>query len=96
VLLLTTYDPDANIFMAMEAGAIGYLLKDAPRRARRRGPEAAAGRSALAPAIAQRLLDHVRAPAEALSLREIEVLQLVAEGLSNKRIRDGCSLARPP
>ncbi|QKW30086.1 response regulator transcription factor [Streptomyces seoulensis] len=87
VLVLTTYDTDADILAAVEAGAAGYLLKDAPP------PElaaavrtAAAGRSALAPAVAHRLMDRMRTPAAALSRRELEVLELVRDGLSNLEI----------
>ncbi len=88
VLVLTTYDSDANILRAIEAGAIGYLLKDTPRdelfRAIRAG---AGGKSLLAPAVAARLMDRMRAPPDAsLSEREIEVLALVARGASNKEI----------
>ncbi|MGC5333303.1 response regulator transcription factor [Micromonospora sp. DT62] len=87
VLVLTTYDTDADILAAVEAGAIGYLLKDAPPEELAAAVRAAAaGRSALAPAVARRLMGRVRAPGTALSRRETEVLQLVAEGLSNQQI----------
>ncbi|MDN3294021.1 response regulator transcription factor [Streptomyces ficellus] len=87
VLVLTTYDSDADILAAVEAGASGYLLKDAPPEELAAAVRtAAAGRSALAPAVAHRLLDRMRAPAEALTRRELEVLQLVGEGLSNQQI----------
>ncbi|MGW0731664.1 response regulator [Streptomyces sp. NPDC002851] len=87
VLVLTTYDTDADILAAVEAGAAGYLLKDAPPEELAAAVRtAAAGRSALAPAIAHRLMDRMRAPAEALSRRELEVLHLVADGLSNLQI----------
>ena len=87
VLVLTTYDTDADILAAIEAGATGYLLKDAP-------PEelltairsAATGQSALAPAVAGRLMNRMRTPGTALSHRETQVLQLVADGLSNHDI----------
>lgn len=87
VVVLTTYDTEADIIAAVEAGAAGYLLKDAP-------PEeliaavraAAAGQSALAPAVTGRLMDRVRAPATSLSAREAEVLGLAADGLSNEQI----------
>ena len=87
VLILTTYDTDADILAAVEAGASGYLLKDAP-------PEellsavrtAAAGQSALAPAVALRLMDRMRSPGRALSAREIDVLTQVAAGMSNQQI----------
>ena len=87
VLILTTYDTDADILRAVEAGASGYLLKDAP-------PEslvdavhrAARGETVLAPVVAQRLVTRMRAPAPALSPRELEVLSQVAEGASNRQI----------
>ncbi|MFJ1834244.1 response regulator [Streptomyces sp. NPDC094461] len=87
VLILTTYDSDADILAAVEAGAAGYLLKDAPPEELAAAVRtAAAGRSALAPAVAHRLMDRMRTPAEALTKRELEVLQLVGEGLSNLQI----------
>ncbi|MEU6212355.1 response regulator [Streptomyces sp. JL4002] len=87
VLVLTTYDTDADILAAVEAGAAGYLLKDAPPEELAAAVRtAAAGRSALAPAVALRLMDRMRTPAEALTKRELEVLQLVADGLSNQQI----------
>ena len=87
VLVLTTYDTDAEILAAIEAGAGGYLLKDAP-------PDdliaavraAAAGETALGPAIAARLVERVRAPRLALTARELEVRQLVADGHGNAAI----------
>jgi DNA-binding NarL/FixJ family response regulator len=87
VLVLTTYDTDADILAAVEAGATGYLLKDAPPEELAAAVRtAAAGGSALAPAIAHRLMDRMRAPDTALSSREIEVLRLVADGLANQEI----------
>ncbi|MFF4101523.1 response regulator [Streptomyces sp. NPDC001903] len=87
VLVLTTYDTDADILAAVEAGASGYLLKDAPPEELAAAVRtAAAGQSALAPAVALRLMDRMRMPAEALTKRELEVLQLVADGLSNQQI----------
>ena len=88
ILVLTTYDSDADIVRAIEAGATGYLLKDAPREELFRSIRAAAqGESVLSPAVASRLMSRMRAPAEEnLSAREIEVLQLVARGTSNKEI----------
>ncbi|MBB3050831.1 DNA-binding NarL/FixJ family response regulator [Prauserella isguenensis] len=87
VLVLTTYDTDADILAAIEAGATGYLLKDAPPDELAQGVRAAAeGRSALAPAVADRLMARMRTPATALSGRETEVLGLVADGLSNHEI----------
>ncbi|MCI0394129.1 MAG: response regulator transcription factor [Chloroflexi bacterium] len=88
VLVLTTYDSDADIVRAIEAGATGYLLKDTPREELFRAVRAAArGESVLAPAVAARLMTRMRAPAEeTLSAREIEVLALVSQGKSNKQI----------
>ncbi|MFF8593586.1 response regulator [Streptomyces sp. NPDC015220] len=87
VLVLTTYDTDADILAAVEAGAAGYLLKDAPPAELAAAVRtAASGRSALAPAVAHRLMDRMRTPAAALSRRELEVLELVRDGLSNLEI----------
>ena len=88
ILVLTTYDTDADILQAVEAGATGYLLKDAPREELFRAIRAAArGEAVLAPAVAARLIAHVRKPdEEPLSAREIEVLSLVARGASNRGI----------
>lgn len=88
VLVLTTYDTDADIVRAIGAGATGYLLKDAPREELFRAVRAAArGESVLAPSVAGRLMGRVREGGEEpLSPREIEVLALVARGASNKEI----------
>ncbi len=88
VLVLTTYDTDADILHAIEAGATGYLLKDAPREAVFDAVRAAArGETALAPAIAAKLMHGVRAPDhEQLTDRELDVLRLVAKGLTNRAV----------
>ncbi len=87
VLVLTNYDTDGDILGAVEAGASGYLLKDAPPHELIAAVRAAAaGESALAPAIATRMLNRMRTPRVSLSKREIEVLQLVAQGRSNTEI----------
>ncbi|MGW1891451.1 response regulator [Streptomyces sp. NPDC002004] len=95
VLVLTTYDSDADILAAVEAGAAGYLLKDAPPEELAAAVRtAAAGQSALAPAVANRLMDRMRAPGAALSRRELEVLRLVRDGLSNQRISKALFLSQ--
>ncbi len=86
VLVLTTYDTDADVLPAIKAGATGYLLKDASRDELFRAVTAAhRGESVLSPAVARRLMGNVRSPAkEPLSQRELEVLTLIARGNSNK------------
>ena len=88
IIVLTTYDADADILRAVEAGAAGYLLKDAPRADLLRAIRAAArGETVLAPVVAGRLVSRMRGPrTEALSARETEVLALVARGLTNFQI----------
>ncbi|MEU3651496.1 response regulator transcription factor [Streptomyces sp. NPDC032161] len=91
VLVLTTYDTDSDTLPAIEAGATGYLLKDAPREELFNAVRAAAdGRTVLSPAVASRLVSRVRTPSaagnEPLSAREREVLVLVAKGTSNRAI----------
>ncbi|WP_329613802.1 response regulator transcription factor [Streptomyces brevispora] len=91
VLVLTTYDTDSDTLPAIEAGATGYLLKDAPREELFTAVRAAAdGRTVLSPAVASRLVSRVRTPvasgSETLSAREREVLELVAKGTSNREI----------
>ncbi|MCD2264203.1 response regulator transcription factor [Dietzia aurantiaca] len=87
VLVLTSHDTDADIVGAIEAGACGYLLKDA-------GPDellgavhaAAAGESALSPTVAATLMGRLRNPRPALTEREAEVLHAVAEGSTNRQV----------
>ncbi|PKW18969.1 response regulator [Saccharopolyspora spinosa] len=88
VLVLTTYDTDSDTLAAIEAGATGYLLKDALRDELFAGVwAAAAGRTVLSPAVASRLVSRVRTPGEQpLSGREREVVGLVAKGRSNREI----------
>ena len=87
VLIVTTYDSDADTLPAIEAGATGYLLKDAPPEELAAAVRtAAAGRTTLAPAVADRLMNRLRAPATVLTRREIDVLVLVAAGLSNRAV----------
>jgi DNA-binding NarL/FixJ family response regulator len=111
VLVLTTYDTDSYVLPAIEAGATGYLLKDAPREDLLRAVRAAAkGDAVLAPSVAARLMSRIREPAgapgpgsaspgsappdpgpraggppaEPLSQRELEILELVAAGTTNR------------
>jgi DNA-binding NarL/FixJ family response regulator len=86
VLVLTTYDTDSDVLPAIEAGATGYLLKDSPREELFRAVEAAArGQAVLSPAVATRLMGQMRQPAsEPLSQRELEVLELIAQGSTNR------------
>lgn len=95
ILVLTTYDSDADIVRAIEAGATGYLLKDTPREELFRAIRAVAvGGSVLAPTVANRVMSRMRAPEEEkLSAREIEVLELVAKGASNKEIGQSLSIS---
>ncbi len=88
VLVLTTYDTDADIVRAVAAGATGYLLKDAPLPQLADAVRAAArGETVLAPPVAARLVSQLRAPAvEAPTARELEVLAGVARGLTNAEI----------
>ncbi|WP_420114645.1 response regulator [Pseudactinotalea sp.] len=89
VLVLTTYDTDSDTVAAIEAGATGYLLKDAPTESLVAAVRStAAGEAVLSPAVASRLASHVRSPqgSASLSAREREVLALVAKGTSNRLI----------
>ena len=88
IVVLTTYETDADILRAVEAGAAGYLLKDAPRGEVANAIRVAArGETVLAPSVAARLVTRVRRPQrDALSAREVEVLQLVARGMTNADI----------
>ncbi|GAA4561607.1 response regulator transcription factor [Streptomyces collinus] len=91
VLVLTTYDTDSDTLPAIEAGATGYFLKDAPREELFSAVRAASeGHTVLSPAVASRLVSAVRTPRapgnEPLSAREREVLALVAKGTSNREI----------
>ncbi len=85
--MLTTYDTDADILRAVEAGASGYLLKDtAPEVLIESVFAAARGDTVLDPDVAQRLYRRMQQPRVELSGREVEVLDLVAQGLSNRAI----------
>ena len=85
VLILTTYDTDADILAAVEAGASGYMLKDAPpEQIQQAVLSAAAGQTALAPEVAARLMGRIRNPSPALSPREVQLLELLATGMGNR------------
>ncbi|TCO62578.1 response regulator [Actinocrispum wychmicini] len=86
ILVLTTFDTDSDVLPAIEAGATGYLLKDAPTDELMRAVRAAhRGQSVLSPSVANRLVGEVRKPQRGtLSPRELEVLKLVAEGATNR------------
>ncbi len=88
ILVLTTYDSDSDILPAVEVGATGYLLKDAPREELFQAIRAAAqGKPMLTSSIAARLMERMRSPTvEALTSREIDVLKLVAKGANNRQI----------
>lgn len=87
ILVFTTYDSDADIVRAVDAGAMGYLLKDAAPDeifAAIRG--AVQGKSVMSPPVASRLFQQLRNPDEILTPREAELLSLLTEGLSNREL----------
>lgn len=87
VLILTTYDTEADIVAAVEAGALGYLLKDSPEEELHSAVQAtAAGRRTLAPKVIDLLATRMGKPQEALSQRELEILRALATGAGNKQL----------
>ncbi len=93
VLVLTTFDSDDYIFQGIEAGARGYLLKDAPREELFRAVRAVArGESLLQPNVAARLVNRFAEISRQLSDRELEVLRGMARGLANKEIASELSI----
>ena len=86
VLVLTTYDTDSEVLAAIEAGSTGYLLKDTPPNDLFRAVRAAArGETVLSPTVATRVVGQMRGPTqESISQRELEVLELIAQGASNR------------
>lgn len=88
VVVVTTYDTDSDILRAVEAGATGYLLKDTPRQQMADAVRAAArGETVLAPPVAAKLMTRMRAaPADVLTARELEVIELVGAGLTNAEL----------
>ena len=100
-IILTTYSDDDYIFRGIEAGARGYLLKDAPREELFKAIRAVhRGESLIQPVVASKVLDRLtelsrRAPSgEELSERELEVLRLMAKGAANKEIGVELSIAQ--
>jgi DNA-binding NarL/FixJ family response regulator len=96
ILVLTTYDTDADIVRAVEAGATGYLLKDVPREELFRAVRATAkGETVLASSVAARLMGKVRSGGdEALTAREIDVLMLVARGATNQEVAESLHISK--
>jgi DNA-binding NarL/FixJ family response regulator len=86
IIVLTTFDTDSDVLPAIGAGAAGYLLKDTPRAELLRAVRAVAqGESVLSPSVTGRLMGSARKPAaDGLSRRELEVLDLIAEGATNR------------
>ncbi|GAA5019195.1 response regulator transcription factor [Terrabacter aeriphilus] len=87
VLVLTTYDTEADVLRALDAGAVGYLLKDAPAEQLFAGIRATArGETVLAPSVAARLVRRAASPGPVVTEREVEVLELLATGLGNREL----------
>ncbi|POH72953.1 response regulator [Arthrobacter glacialis] len=87
ILVFTTYDSDADIVRAADAGAMGYLLKDAtPEEIFAAVRGAVQGKSVMSAPVASRLFQQLRNPDEVLTPREAELLSLLTEGLSNKAL----------
>lgn len=87
VLILTTYQSDVDIVRAVDAGAVGYLLKDTPPDVLIAAIRSAAtGETVLGPAIAARLMSRVASPDAALTARELEIVDELAAGGTNREI----------
>ena len=102
ILVLTSFAADNKVFPAIKAGAAGYLLKDSsPDELMRAIRQVHRGEPSLHPTIARKLLQEIARPAElqpapeTLTAREMEVLRLIAQGLSNQEIADGISVSEP-
>jgi DNA-binding NarL/FixJ family response regulator len=97
VVVLTTYASDGEVLRAIEAGAVGYLLKDVPHEELFRALRAVArGERYLAPLVTERLVSHwQRPPRKALTERELEVLRCVADGAQNKQIAATLGVTEP-
>jgi len=96
LLVLTTYDTDTDIVRAVDAGATGYLLKDVPREELFRAVRATAkGETVLASSVAAKIMNKVRAGGdEALTVREIDVLMLVARGSTNQEVAEALHISK--
>ena len=91
IIVLTTYDGDENIYRALQGGARAYLLKDIPREEFLDDIRAVyQGQYCIPPAVAARLAQRI--PGPELSARELEVLKLIVEGMSNKEIASALSI----
>ena len=95
ILIITSFAEDENVFQAVKAGALGYLLKDSsPGELMQAIEDVCKGRMSLHPSIANKLMDELNKPLEGkvtedpLTERELEVLKLVAKGNSNQDIAD--------
>lgn len=90
ILVLTTYETDADVLQAIEVGAVGFLLKDTdPAQLFSAIRDTARGNSPLTPSVAARLVERLRDTVEStLSAREVEILRLVSQGTNNRGIAD--------
>ncbi|GAA1407560.1 DNA-binding response regulator [Glutamicibacter uratoxydans] len=87
VLVLTTYDTESDILKSLDAGALGYLLKDTPPAQLFEAVRSVArGETVLAPVVAATLVKRSSNPMPQITAREVDVLELLAQGKSNKEI----------
>ncbi|WP_426721866.1 LuxR C-terminal-related transcriptional regulator [Corynebacterium auriscanis] len=87
VLVVTNYSTDGEVVGAVSAGAVGYLLKDCPPAELTEGiRKAARGQSVMSSPVMGKLMENMNRPMEALTAREIDVLQLAGQGWSNRQI----------